>query len=126
MALLLNRMHLKNKKIKGSSLVETLVATVIIVIVFGIASITLFNLMRSSVNSNTTVISNELHKLKYLYVHNQITIEDTYKIKNWNISLESNPSDSTTQILAKQKTNVKDQLKPEKTLVKSIHYAQKP
>lgn len=74
-------------KLKGSTLVESLVASVIIVIVFTIASLTLNNVFRSSIKSNTDGIQNRLNKLAYLYHNDKIQSPYQETFNNWHIQL---------------------------------------
>ena len=79
--------YCKHIKLKGSTLVESLVASVIIVIVFTIASLTLNNVFRSSIKSNTDGIQNRLNKLEYLYHNDKIHYPYQETFNNWNIQL---------------------------------------
>ena len=57
---------LKSKyKIKGSTLMETLVATVVIVIIFMMASLILNNLFSNTIKNNTQSIDSYLNELQY-------------------------------------------------------------
>lgn len=75
------------KKIKGSTLMETLVATVLIVIIFMLSSMILNNLFSNSIKNNTTKVRSHLNELQYLQIHNQIKLpyKDTYN--SWSISI---------------------------------------
>ena len=55
------------KKIKASTLVETITAAVIIVIVFSIALLTLNNVFAHKIKSDTSRIDNYLNELVYTY-----------------------------------------------------------
>ena len=63
------------KKMKASTLVETITASVIIIIVFAIASLTLNNVFSSTINNDTNQIENHLYKLEYQYVNNKLLIQ---------------------------------------------------
>ena len=73
--------------VKSSTIIETLVASVIIVIVFSIASVTLSNVFRSSILSDTRGLDNRIDKLIYLSNHKilKLPIEETYR--DWNLSI---------------------------------------
>ncbi|WP_323787689.1 hypothetical protein [Psychroserpens sp.] len=60
------------KKIRGSTLMETLVATVLIVIIFLISSMILNNVFSNSIKSNTQLIESHLNELQYLYVNEKL------------------------------------------------------
>lgn len=74
-------------KIAGSSIVETLVASVIIVIIFSIASLTLNNMFRTNILSDTTGIENHFNKLIYLYKNHKISAPFYDNYKGWELSL---------------------------------------
>lgn len=76
------------KKIKASSLVETLVATVIVVLVFAIGSHTLNTLFVNSVISNTDPIEAQLRILEYKYMNGSIETPYYDDFKGWEISVE--------------------------------------
>jgi Tfp pilus assembly protein PilE len=78
---------LKLKKIRGSSLVETLIATVVIMIVFGIAMATVSNVLERTVRSNSRLIENKLTKLEYLYRNDKIQVPDQVEFQNWLIDI---------------------------------------
>ncbi|MDC9722883.1 MAG: hypothetical protein PSN34_08920 [Urechidicola sp.] len=77
-----------SKKLKASSLVETLVATVLIVLMFAIASLTLNNIFGNAIKNNTDEINRHLNQLQYQYSHQLIQLPyfDTYR--NWEIAIE--------------------------------------
>lgn len=76
------------KKVKASSLTEVLVASVLILIVFGIAVVTLDSTLQSSINKNTQEIETELHELQYLYINGKIKLPYKDEIDDWQISIE--------------------------------------
>lgn len=75
------------KKIKGATLMETLVATVLIIVIFMLSSMILNNLFSTNVKNNTSKIRTHLNELHYLIIHDKITLpyKDTYH--NWNITI---------------------------------------
>lgn len=77
------------KKIKSSTLMETLVATVLIIIVFVITSMILNNIFSSSIKSNTKEIDTYLKELEYLYQHNKIDIPYKEELNNWEVSIDA-------------------------------------
>lgn len=76
-----------SRKLKASSLTEVMVATVLIVVVFGIAIATLNNIMQSTVSRNTQAIEAELTELRYLYKNNKIKLPYADEIDDWKISI---------------------------------------
>lgn len=76
------------KKIKASTLMETLVATVLLVVIFMLASLILNNLFSNTINSNTDAIDNYLNELEYLYLNEEIEVPFYDDFKNWEINMQ--------------------------------------
>ncbi len=66
---------------------ETLVATVMIVIVFMIASMILNNLFSNTIKSNTRAIDAHLNEVQYLYLNDKIKTPYFDEFKDWQISV---------------------------------------
>ncbi len=75
------------KKIKASTLVESLVASVIIVVVFTIASLTLNNVFGNAIRSNTSRVEHRMHTIHYLFISEKITMPYKESFENWTIHL---------------------------------------
>ncbi|MBL4604157.1 MAG: hypothetical protein JKY02_00380 [Flavobacteriaceae bacterium] len=75
-------------QVKGSSLIETLIATIIIMIVFGIAMMSITNILENTVKNSTSVIDTELNKLSYQYRHNLIKVPDVMELGLWKIEVK--------------------------------------
>lgn len=75
------------KKIKASTLMETLVASVIIVIVFMMASMILNNIFSNTIKSNTKAIETHLNELQYLQLHSQLQLPYSETFQNWDITI---------------------------------------
>jgi len=76
------------KKIKASTLMETLIATVLVVVTFLLASMILNNLVSDAVSSNTMAIDTHLIELQYLQQHQKLEMPYTERFQNWSISVE--------------------------------------
>lgn len=83
------------KKIKASTLVETIVASVIILLIFGISSTLLNTIYKSSLQQDKSVLRYEIQKLKYHYDQGEIKLpykeeHGTFilKMKNFDKQLE--------------------------------------
>lgn len=76
------------KKIRAATLVETLVASVIIVVVFMIASLSLNNIFKGTIQSNDSEIQNRIKQITYLYKSKQIDIPFYENNEKWDISIE--------------------------------------
>jgi len=77
------------KKIKGSTLMETLVSSVLIVIIFMIASMILNNLFSYSIKNNTKIIETKLDELQYQYLNNTISLPYYDNFEKWTLSIET-------------------------------------
>ena len=67
---------------------ETLVATVLIVLVFMISTFLLNSLFNNTVRQNSDAVKTHITELMYLSVHNQITIPYDDEFEDWYISVE--------------------------------------
>jgi hypothetical protein len=87
------------KKIRSATLVESLVATVIILVVFFMASMVLNNLFSNVIKSNTIDIENYCNELEYLYQHQKIKppYQDTYL--NWDIQISLQAPDNKKLVI---------------------------
>lgn len=75
------------KKIKASTLMETLIASVLIVIVFMIASMILNNLFYNSIKNDSRAIDARLNELQYLCEHQKIVPPYRDSMKFWDIDI---------------------------------------
>jgi len=87
------------KKIKASTLMETLVATVLIVVVFMLASVILNNLFSNTIKSNTAEIDNYLSELEYQYMNDKIELPFFDDFKTWEITIQSNDQAEEQQVI---------------------------
>lgn len=87
------------KKIKASTLMETLVATVLIIVVFMIASMILNNLFSNSIKSNTRAIENHLNELEYLFINEKLELPYYDDFKSWEVTIESHKSKNHSSII---------------------------
>jgi len=76
------------KKIKASTLMETLVATVIIIIVFVLSSMILNNVFSNSIKNNTQIIESHLNELQYLYLNEKLMIPYSETLSTWEITID--------------------------------------
>lgn len=77
-------------KQKASSLMEVIVASVIIVVIFGIVTLTLNNIIKNNYRTKTDQINNRLNKIIYLHQNGKISIPFKESFESWEI--ESNKS----------------------------------
>ena len=62
------------KKLRGSSLLENLVATVIVMVIFVIAGNAINQLVRSSNSNNSTNLDNAIRKTEYQILNGSINV----------------------------------------------------
>jgi hypothetical protein len=76
------------RKIKGSTLMETLIATVLIMVIFIVSSLILNNLFSNSIKNNTRGITAKLNEIEYLYRNGKITLPFYDDYNAWEIKVE--------------------------------------
>lgn len=77
---------------------ETLVATVLVVVIFMISSMVLNNLFSSNIKNSTRVIDAHLNELQYLYRNEKMEIPFYDDLDDWEISVERKKNTVSTQI----------------------------
>ena len=87
------------KKVKSATLVEAIVASVLIVIVFMIASLILNNLVLNTFSKNTHPIENRLNELEYEIQNELIKLPYEENYKDWNITIKTEQTDSKMELL---------------------------
>lgn len=75
------------KKIKSATLIETLTASVLIVIVFMIASLSFNNIFRNYNDSDDNAIQNRIKELQYLCINDQIILPYDEEFIGWDIEI---------------------------------------
>ncbi len=93
------------KKLKSATLVESLIATVLIVVIFVVSSLTINNLLLNGFNNNTTQIENRLYELEYEYQNRKIQLPYSENFQNWSISITKALMPNTNTIEFKAKKN---------------------
>lgn len=86
------------KKIKASTLMETLVATVLIVIIFMLASIILNNIFSNTIKNNTRAIEAYLNELEYLKQNDKLQLPFKNTVEYWDVSVENYTENNQTMI----------------------------
>lgn len=75
------------KKLKASTLMETMVATVLIVVIFMFSSLILNSLFSAQVKGNLQPIKSHLDQLEYQYVNQKINLPYYEEWKTWDITI---------------------------------------
>lgn len=104
-------------KLKASSLTEVLVATVIILIVFGIAITTLDNVLFNSVKNKKYFIDTELNQLVYEYKHGRIELPYSHEEGDWFFKTIKTSENNMTLILFEAKNTLTNQKVTKKIMV---------
>ena len=77
------------KKIRGATLMETLIATVLIVVIFTLASLILNNTFSNHIKDHRHDLYNEIYELEYLWFTDVVEAPYTSNYKNWTIQLNT-------------------------------------
>jgi len=93
-------------KIKASTLMETLVATSIIIIVFAVASLVLNNTFRNMVYNDTFGVQNRMEELHYLYDNNQIELPYYEQYQQFEITIDRELQGTVSHIEVQAKNSV--------------------
>lgn len=101
------------KKIRSATLIESLVATVLVVIVFIVASLVLNNLLLNSFSRNTHVVESRIFELEYGRQHNTIILPYNEEFGNWKIELKMEQTESKNILISRavNKNNGKEIIK---------------
>lgn len=89
------------KSVKASSLIETITASIIIIIVFTITSLTLNNVFASTIKNDINQIENTLYKLEYKYRNNKISIPYNEEFNHWEVSIFKEVENTTDWVVFK-------------------------
>ncbi|HEX8269331.1 MAG TPA: hypothetical protein VF581_05525 [Flavobacterium sp.] len=82
----------KIKKISSATLVEAIVATVLILVIFVIASLVLNNILRNHFASNTHPAETRMNNLEYQIYNSKVAIPYTESAGDWEISIRESES----------------------------------
>lgn len=104
------------KKIKASTLMETLVASVLIIVVFMVSSLILNNVFANTINNNTQSISSHLNELEYRYRAGVLSIPYKDDCEGWDIYVDKN-NDFVTKTVLFRAENISNK----KTIEKEVH-----
>lgn len=108
------------KKIKASSLIETIIASVIIVIVFSMAILILHSVFKHKISNNTSSLHNHIYELEYRIQHKNIVIPYQETFEDWEITIHEVQENLTPWIVCKA-----EHLKTKKIVTKrSIYVAE--
>lgn len=86
------------RKIKASTLMETLVATVLIIIIFILASFILNNVFSNTIKHKTRSVDAYLNELQYLYDNEKLELPHQETIDDWEIIVDEYAEGNVTII----------------------------
>ncbi|KAA2216572.1 hypothetical protein [Maribacter flavus] len=89
------------KKIKASSLMETLVATVLIVIIFMVSSLVLNNIVTNNIRNNTEKVAERLVQLEYAIHHRALEVPFLETFGDWEIEISNQGNTKDNRLLIK-------------------------
>ncbi len=75
------------KKIKGATLIEVLTASVLIIIVFMIASFSFNTVLGNQVKRDKSAIENKIKELEYFSIHQKINFPYAEDFDGWEITI---------------------------------------
>ncbi|MDG2194283.1 MAG: hypothetical protein P8K77_05420 [Polaribacter sp.] len=76
------------KKLEGSSLTETIVATILILIVFVITTASLNNILKNTLKRDTTAVEGMLNEFIYTYRYQKTQLPTTLEQGDWIIEIQ--------------------------------------
>lgn len=100
------------KKIRSATLVETMVASVIIVIVFVVASLSVNNIFRGTINSDDSALRNRVNELTYFIQNKKIKVPFYEETALWDIAIEKQ-GEKTVMEVSNKKNGTEETIKIE-------------
>lgn len=88
------------KKLKSATLMEAIVATVLIVIIFIVASLILNNVLLNAFARHTHKINYKMNELEYSVTNKQLTLPYEEDYQGWNITVKKDSSENAVVISA--------------------------
>lgn len=76
------------KKIRSSTVLETVIASAIVLVVFTVSSLTLNNIFLGTVRTADNGLRNRLREVEYLCLHAQLGLPYFERAERWEISAE--------------------------------------
>jgi len=77
-------------KIKGATLIETLTASVLIVIIFMIASLSINSIVKNTAKKDNNIVRSRVKELYYMSLHDKLKVPYSEEYANWNITISKN------------------------------------
>ncbi|WP_103069714.1 hypothetical protein [Aquimarina sediminis] len=96
------------KKIRAATLIEVLTASVLIIIVFMIASLSFNNIFNNQIKQDHSAIENRVKELEYLFIHQKVKLPYAEDFDGWEIVITSTED---VAILSYTKNNIENRKK---------------
>lgn len=93
------------KKMSAATLMETMVATVLIVVIFMVSSLILNSLFKAQVKGNLQPLWSHVRQLEYQYQHQKIRLPFYEVWHQWEITLNVDPKTSMVELKANPKND---------------------
>lgn len=95
-------------KIKSATLIEALLATALIVVIFVVASLVLNNLLFKTFSKNTHQIETRLNELEYEAQNNTLKFPFSESYKGWEVEIKESEDQSGNVLLFKAENKAKN------------------
>ena len=96
------------RKVKSATLIETLIATVLIVIVFLLSAMIINSIFFNTFHQKIDVVVNRLDELEYNCINNSIRLPYQEEYENWTIQIDKKKNVKELKIIAINKTTGKE------------------
>jgi hypothetical protein len=96
------------RKVKSATLIETLIATVLIVIVFLLSAMIINSIFFNTFHQKKDVVVNRLDELEYNCINKSITLPYQEEYENWTIQIDKKKNVKELKIIAINKTTGKE------------------
>ncbi len=94
------------KKIKSSTILETLVASSIILAVFVIGTLSINNIFFRTVSNDAQALDARLNELEYHLIHQTISLPFYEETEHWDIHIESKSEVIELEVLNKKNKKI--------------------
>mgnify|MGYP006205788141 CR=1 FL=1 len=96
------------RKVKSATLIETLIATVLIVIVFLLSAMIINSIFFNTFHQKKDIVVNRLDELEYNCINNSIRLPYQEEYENWTIQIDKKKNVKELKIIAINKTTGKE------------------
>ncbi|WP_445713186.1 hypothetical protein [Flavobacterium sp.] len=96
------------RKVKSATLIETLIATVLIVIVFLLSAMIINSIFFNTFHQKKDIVVNRLDELEYNCINKSIILPYQEEYENWTIQIDKKKNVKELKIIAINKTTGKE------------------